>query len=139
MRQAVAIAATLLLASPRAAATTTRRPDTARTAPTEPAATTGDRPAARSQPTEPADDRRHRPATDGTVGTAARRAFRLGILAECEGAFGGFNEDVVAGATLALVERRRCDPELDDHRARRLRAAPTSPVRDHRARRRRLR
>jgi branched-chain amino acid transport system substrate-binding protein len=28
---------------------------------------------------------------------------RLGILAECEGAFGGFNEDVIAGATLALI------------------------------------
>jgi branched-chain amino acid transport system substrate-binding protein len=27
----------------------------------------------------------------------------LGILAECEGAFGGFNEDVVAGVTLAMV------------------------------------
>ena len=29
--------------------------------------------------------------------------IRLGILAECEGAFGGFNEDVVAGVTLAMV------------------------------------
>jgi len=29
--------------------------------------------------------------------------IRVGILAECEGAFGGFNEDVVAGVTLAMV------------------------------------
>jgi branched-chain amino acid transport system substrate-binding protein len=28
---------------------------------------------------------------------------RLGILGECEGAFGGFHEDVVAGTTLALI------------------------------------
>ena len=28
---------------------------------------------------------------------------RLGIMGECEGAFGGFHEDVVAGATLAMV------------------------------------
>jgi branched-chain amino acid transport system substrate-binding protein len=35
------------------------------------------------------------PADDGTV--------RLGILGECEGPFGGFHEDVVAGTTLALV------------------------------------
>ncbi len=31
-------------------------------------------------------------------------SVRLGIMGECEGAFGGFHEDVVAGATLALVE-----------------------------------
>ena len=30
-------------------------------------------------------------------------SIKLGILAECEGAFGGFNEDVVAGVTLALI------------------------------------
>jgi branched-chain amino acid transport system substrate-binding protein len=29
--------------------------------------------------------------------------IRLGILAECEGPFGGFNEDVTAGATLAFI------------------------------------
>ncbi len=29
--------------------------------------------------------------------------IRLGIMGECEGAFGGFHEDVVAGATLALI------------------------------------
>lgn len=36
------------------------------------------------------------PADDGTV--------RLGILGQCEGPFGGFHEDVVAGTTLALVQ-----------------------------------
>jgi branched-chain amino acid transport system substrate-binding protein len=36
------------------------------------------------------------PAGDGA-------AIRLGILGECEGAFGGFNEDTVAGVTLAMV------------------------------------
>src|SRR5688572_27935885 len=30
-------------------------------------------------------------------------AVRLGILGECEGPFGGFHEDTVAGVTLALV------------------------------------
>ena len=48
----------------------------------------------------------------GATTVAAREAapessggepIRLGILAECEGAFGGFNEGVVAGVTLALV------------------------------------
>ena len=32
-------------------------------------------------------------------------AIRLGIMAECEGAFGGFNEDVVAGTVLALINK----------------------------------
>ena len=44
----------------------------------------------------------------GTVGATTVPAgdgepLRLGILAECEGAFGGFNEDVLAGVTLAMV------------------------------------
>ena len=44
----------------------------------------------------------------GTVGATTVPAgdgepLRLGILAECEGAFGGFNEDTVAGVTLAMV------------------------------------
>ena len=44
----------------------------------------------------------------GTVGATTVPAgdgepLRLGILAECEGAFGGFNEDVQAGVTLAMV------------------------------------
>ena len=44
----------------------------------------------------------------GTVGATTvpagdGEAIRLGILAECEGEFGGFNEDVVAGVTLAMI------------------------------------
>ncbi len=35
---------------------------------------------------------------------ASGDGVRLGIMGECEGAFGGFHEDTVAGATLALVE-----------------------------------
>ena len=44
-------------------------------------------------------------AAEGTDGSTAPAGdgVRLGIMAECEGAFGGFNEDVVAGATLALI------------------------------------
>jgi len=45
-------------------------------------------------------------ATTGTTGTTAAtggEAIKLGILAECEGAFGAFNEDVVAGVVLALI------------------------------------
>ncbi len=34
---------------------------------------------------------------------AGGEAIKLGILAECEGAFGGFNEDVVAGVVLGLI------------------------------------
>ena len=40
--------------------------------------------------------------TDDSTAPAGE-GVRLGIMAECEGAFGGFNEDVVAGATLALI------------------------------------
>ena len=36
-------------------------------------------------------------STDTTA--ASGESIKLGILAECEGAFGGFNEDVVAGVT----------------------------------------
>jgi branched-chain amino acid transport system substrate-binding protein len=43
------------------------------------------------------------PADDGTV--------RLGILGECEGPFGGFHEDVVAGATFALVKHAGATPK----------------------------
>jgi branched-chain amino acid transport system substrate-binding protein len=44
--------------------------------------------------------------SDGTSGggAASGEGIRLGIMGECEGAFGGFHEDIVAGATLALVE-----------------------------------
>jgi branched-chain amino acid transport system substrate-binding protein len=34
---------------------------------------------------------------------AGGEAIKLGILAECEGAFGAFNEDVVAGVVLGLI------------------------------------
>jgi branched-chain amino acid transport system substrate-binding protein len=52
------------------------------------------------------------PTTDETTATTADpgdgepsgEGIRLGIMGECEGPFGGFHEDVVAGATLALVE-----------------------------------
>jgi branched-chain amino acid transport system substrate-binding protein len=43
----------------------------------------------------PADEGRNAPAGDDGV--------RLGILGECEGPFGGFHEDVVGGAVLAMV------------------------------------
>ena len=47
-------------------------------------------------------------APTGTTGapgttTGGGEAIKLGILAECEGAFGAFNEDVVGGVVLALV------------------------------------
>jgi branched-chain amino acid transport system substrate-binding protein len=42
-------------------------------------------------------------ADDSSSGDAAAEGIKLGILGECEGAFGGFAEDVVAGATLALI------------------------------------
>ncbi|WP_040493013.1 ABC transporter substrate-binding protein [Ilumatobacter nonamiensis] len=41
---------------------------------------------------------------DDSGEAASGDGVRLGILAECEGPFGGFYEDNVAGATLALVE-----------------------------------
>ncbi|CAN5567177.1 ABC transporter substrate-binding protein [soil metagenome] len=41
------------------------------------------------------------PSDDGGSG----EPIKLGILAECEGAFGGFNEDVVAGVTLAMINK----------------------------------
>jgi branched-chain amino acid transport system substrate-binding protein len=34
---------------------------------------------------------------------AGGEAIKVGVLAECEGAFGGFNEDVVAGVVLGLI------------------------------------
>ncbi|TDT18134.1 amino acid/amide ABC transporter substrate-binding protein (HAAT family) [Ilumatobacter fluminis] len=64
----------------------------------EPADDGGDEPADDGGD-EPADDGGDEPADEGAGGT-----LKVGILAECEGAFGGFNEDVVAGATLAFVE-----------------------------------
>jgi branched-chain amino acid transport system substrate-binding protein len=70
----------------------------------EPAADSGE-PAAEPAPDEPAaeppaDDE---PAVDEPAAEGGG-PLKVGILAECEGAFGGFNEDVVAGTTLAFVE-----------------------------------
>ena len=45
-------------------------------------------------------------ATDAPAGSGAPatgEGIKLGIMAECEGAFGGFNEDVQAGAALAMI------------------------------------
>lgn len=42
-------------------------------------------------------------AVDDTTAPDDSEPLRLGIMGECEGAFGGFHEDVVAGATLALI------------------------------------
>ena len=39
----------------------------------------------------------------GTTAAGGGEAIKLGILAECEGAFGAFNEDVVAGVVLGLI------------------------------------
>jgi branched-chain amino acid transport system substrate-binding protein len=40
---------------------------------------------------------------EGTGGSTGGDGVRLGIMAECEGAFGGFNEDVQAGVALAMI------------------------------------
>jgi branched-chain amino acid transport system substrate-binding protein len=40
---------------------------------------------------------------DGDDAAAGDETIRLGIMGECEGAFGGFHEDVVAGASLAFI------------------------------------
>ena len=47
------------------------------------------------------------PASTAPTGSAAAsgEAIKLGIMAECEGAFGGFNEDVIAGVTLAMINQ----------------------------------
>src|SRR5215203_6153092 len=42
-------------------------------------------------------------AAPGDSEAPAGDGIKLGIMAECEGAFGGFNEDVVAGVTLAMI------------------------------------
>lgn len=39
----------------------------------------------------------------GATGDASGEPIRVGILGECEGAFGAFHEDVVAGATLPFI------------------------------------
>jgi branched-chain amino acid transport system substrate-binding protein len=64
-----------------------------------------DAPAGTDAPAEtdaPADTEAPTDDTSGSDG-GDDSTVRLGILAECEGAFGGFNEDVIAGATLALI------------------------------------
>ncbi len=54
--------------------------------------------------TEPTSTTEAPTGTDAPGTTAAGgEAIKLGILAECEGAFGAFNEDVVAGVVLALI------------------------------------
>ena len=42
-------------------------------------------------------------APDEGGGAADGEGIKLGIMAECEGAFGGFNEDVQAGVALAMI------------------------------------
>jgi branched-chain amino acid transport system substrate-binding protein len=42
---------------------------------------------------------------------AAGDGVRLGILGQCEGPFGGFHEDVVAGTTLALAQSAGATPK----------------------------
>ena len=42
-------------------------------------------------------------APDEGGGAEDGEGIKLGIMAECEGAFGAFNEDVVAGVTLAMI------------------------------------
>ena len=39
----------------------------------------------------------------GTTAAGSGEAIKLGVLAECEGEFGAFNEDVQAGVVLALI------------------------------------
>lgn len=71
-------------------------PAPAETDPAEPTAT--DPPATDPPATDP-------PATEpDTDPGESTGTLKVGILGECEGAFGGFHEDVVAGATLAMVE-----------------------------------
>jgi len=52
--------------------------------------------------------------TDGATDTGGSGegddVVRLGILGECEGPFGGFHEDTVAGVTLALVNHAGATP-----------------------------
>ena len=84
-----------------AEATATADSATEQPTPTEPQATepeATDPPATEPAATEPT-------AEESTAATGeASGTLKLGILGECEGAFGGFPEDVVAGATLAMVE-----------------------------------
>jgi branched-chain amino acid transport system substrate-binding protein len=89
---AFAIAATMLLAT----AACGGDDDSADADATTPETTAADEPTTTAGATDP--------TTEGTGGAEATGTLKLGILGECEGAFGGFHEDVVAGAALAMVE-----------------------------------
>ncbi|MBA2529366.1 MAG: ABC transporter substrate-binding protein [Euzebyales bacterium] len=52
-------------------------------------------------------------ATETGVGDDGDDVVRLGILGECEGPFGGFHEDTVAGVTLALVNHAGATPNSE--------------------------
>lgn len=67
----------------------------------EPAEETAEEPTAEAT-AEPADETAEEPTAERTA-EATADGVRLGIMGECEGAFGGFHEDVVAGATLAMI------------------------------------
>ncbi|HZG99393.1 MAG TPA: ABC transporter substrate-binding protein, partial [Nocardioidaceae bacterium] len=41
---------------------------------------------------------------EGAAGASKEEGIKLGVLGECEGPFGGFHEDTVAGVALALKE-----------------------------------
>jgi branched-chain amino acid transport system substrate-binding protein len=45
------------------------------------------------------------PAAEEPAMEEGGESIQLGIMGECEGAFGGFHEDVVAGATLAMINQ----------------------------------
>ena len=51
--------------------------------------------------------------TGGDTGAGGENVVRLGILGECEGPFGGFNEDTVAGVELALANYAGATPKSD--------------------------
>jgi branched-chain amino acid transport system substrate-binding protein len=68
-------------------------------------------PAETEAPVDDATEETEAPADDATEDTDAAAdgagggddTIRLGIMGECEGAFGGFHEDVVAGTALAFI------------------------------------
>lgn len=53
-------------------------------------------------------------ADDGDDGDGGDDEVRLGVLGECEGPFGGFHEDTVAGVALALVNHAGATVPADD-------------------------
>ena len=56
-----------------------------------------------------------RDAPTASDAPTAGEGIKLGIMAECEGAFGGFNEDVLAGVDAGDDQRGRRDVELAHH------------------------